>query len=679
MGIFEDIKNKLSGASSEKPPEMQSAQDQPREDIELATYVKNYFEEVRSQAQRVSQEAIWMTNIAYLLGFDSVYYDPSLKTFRPMPNNASPVNYLRKDRLHSNVILPDVQNRLARMLKSPPKYDVRPEEMDEENKEACRLGIEIINMVWDKQGINRKRIEHGMWLQQCGHAYIKVSHDEELGDPLPAIEDGGTSPGHEGEVRIDVVSAFEGYPDPLAKSWDELTKFGQAKVRKLDYFRTHYENGHLVKEEGAWLLSAQYEMRINTLNTVGPSSSGGAEQMKNAAIELNYYEKPSKKHPNGRHVIVANGVVLKNGDLPCGEIPFAKFDDVIVGGKFYSESLITHVRPLVDQYNRLLNKRAQWENRLLAGKYIVAKGHNVINEAFTDQSGEIIAYDPVNGAAEPKAMDIPLMPDYVYKSEADLLSQIHAIFGLSEVSRGQLPSAGIPGIGIQLLLEQDETRIGIEVESQEYGWARVGQLILKFVSECYVTPRKLKTKGSELEYKIKEFSGADLKGNTDVIVIRGSTVPNSKVVKRQEIINLWQQGLLGAPQDPTVIQQVLGWLEYGEVGQAWKKYHLDMTQIKESIEMIEQEIAPPVNMLDNHLLHAQQKNNFRLEKGSQLTPIQTALLEADLAAHAEWGAKMLNPALMSPPPEPPAPMPPELSDPSMISPDLSQEQSAMGV
>lgn len=657
MSIFDKIKSALGSkdGDSSAPGEMQSASDQPSEDRELVSFVKKKFEEVRSHANRISHEGIWMTNIAYMLGFDSVYYDPTLKQFRPAGRSPQ---FVKRNRIHSNLILPAVQNRLARMLKNPPQYDVRPDSMDEEDKDAARLGIEIINMVWDKQAINRKRIDLGMWLQECGHAFVKVSWDDGLGEPLvdPATDE---LIGFEGDIRIDVCSAFECFADPLAKTFEDCAWFGQAKVRKLDYFRQHYpERGELVKEEGAWLLSAQYEMRINSLNSVGPSSSGTTEQMKNAAIELSFYEKKSKKHPKGRHIVVANGVMLKNDDLPCGEIPFAKFDDVVVGGKFYSESLVTHARPLQDQYNRTLVKRSDWVNKLLAGKYMAAKGHGIMQEAFTDQSGEIVEYDVVPGAAPPQAIQMPVIPQYAYTESDKVKSEMYEIFGLSDVSRGQLPSASIPAAGIQILLEQDETRIGIETEQHEYAWARVGQLILKFAEECYVTERKLKSKSKNSQYEVKSFTGDQLKGNTDAIVIRGSTVPNVKAMRRQEILNLMGQGLLGDPKnDPAAREQILGALEYGELGKVWEDYHVDMEQITQSIKMIEQGQPPEVNLLDNHQLHCIIKNRYRKTKKFQSLPLMSQdLLEQDMENHKDCALRLQHPELFpkddgQPPPE----------------------------
>lgn len=672
MGIFDSIRDKMLNDVQGTPKsdgDIKDAIEQPKEDQELVSYVKKYFEEVRAMANRVAHEGIWMTNIAYLLGFDSVYYDPALRQFRP---SGPRPNFVKRNRIHSNQILPAVQNRTARMIKSPPKYEVMPNSTDEEDKEAAKLGLEVIENVWNKQQLNRKRIDLSMWLQQCGHAYMKVCWDSDLGELVPDPDSEGNMV-REGDMRIDVCSAFEGFPDPLAKSFDEISKFGQAKVRKLEYFRAHYpERGHLVKEEGAWLLSPQYEMRINTLNTIGPSSSGTQEQMKNAAIELNYYEKPSKKYPNGRHVVVANGILLKNDELPFGEIPFAKFDDVVIGGKYNSESLITHARPIQDQYNRALIKRADWVNRLLNGKFIAAKGHGLMQEAINDQSGEVVEYDPVPGVEEPHAMQIPVIPAYAYQETESLKKEIWEIFGLSEVSQGKLPSASIPAKGMEILLEQDETRVGLETEQHEHSFARMGMLILKCAGKNYITKRKLKGKDKNYNYTVKSVDGESLRQNYDVTVVRGSTIPNVKVIKRQEIMNLYSQGLLGNPQDPQVQEKVLGMLEYGNEGDAFQDFRTDMSQIQRTLRQIEMEEVPLVNKLDNHAMHILVKNRYRKsEKYELLSDISKTILEKDLDQHAEAGAFLANPKLAQPPDNGP---PPE----DMIA-QLQQQAQGLGI
>lgn len=627
-------------------PEIRSAEDQPLDDLKLIDHVKKKVEECRSSGSRITHEGIWMTNIAYILGFDSVYYDTSTRQFKVVGQGKQ---YLRRNRIHVNKILPTVQNRLARLCKNPPRYDVRPKSPDVEDKDASELSLQILNMIYEKERINRKRIDLLMWAQQCGHSYLKVSYDDQMGNQMRDPETGEVS--YEGDIRIDVVSPFEIFPDPLAKTLDEAAWIVQARVRKLDYFKTHYPGkGDLVKEENAWLLSAQYEARINQLNNTGPSTSGVQSALKNAAIELCYYERRSRKHPNGRMVICANGILLKDDELPVGEIPFVKFDDVIVAGKYYSESIITHLRPIQDQYNRLITKRSEWTNKLLAGKYIAAKGHQLMQETLTD-STEVVEYSPVPNAAPPQAMNIPNIPAYAYTEEERLQGMLYDVSGINEVSRGQLPSASIPAIGMQILVEQDDTRIGITVEQHEEAWAGLGRLILLYGEEFYETKRLLKISGKQGEYTIKAFQGADIRGNNDVIVIRGSTLPGSKTIKRQEILNLYGSGLLGKQQDPAVISSVLQSLEYGDIATFWDDVHLDQQNIDEAIKLLEGGIYPPIHELDNHLAYIKELNKYRkTDKFKRLPENIRKSIDRFMEEHIQMQMKIVNPSIDMPSP-----------------------------
>lgn len=620
--------------------------EQSPEDKALVTFVKNKLETIRMGSARTAQEGINLTNIAYLCGFDSIYFDGVSRSFKAV---ASPSWMIKRNKVHVNRILPTVHNRLARLCKNPPRWDIRPRSGDEEDKDAARLAEQVLVQLWDSLRINQKRIPLTMWLMQCGSSYLKVSWDPTLGEkqvfPKPNIETGQMEYEMvaEGDIRVDVCSYFEIFTDPMAKNWDELQYIIQAKLRDVDYFKSQYPGlGQLVKEEDCWLNSLQYESRINSINTFTGTAGNSASQMKNSAIEISYYEKPSPKHPFGRHLIVANGVKLKDDILPVDEIPFIKFDDIVVGGKFNAESIITHLRPLQDQINRGKSMRAAWINRMLTGKILAARGHNIAAEAWNDQSGEMVMFDPVQNAAEPHAIQVPVIPQYAYTEEDTLKADMDDTAGINEVSRGQMPSSGMPAIGMQLLVEQDDTRIGVEIEGHEHSYSDLGRILLKFVDKYYVTDRLLKIVGENLEYTVKKFKGTDLRQNFDVKVIRGSTLPGSKVLKRQEIINLHQQGYFGNPQDPNVLQNVLSMLEYGDEYQAFKTHSLRMAQIQRGLEQLELNAEKPtVSEFDDHALWLQQLDNYRIgEKFSKLSEDQQRIVVDLMNEHTDWIARL---------------------------------------
>lgn len=606
MNIFQKITSSMTDSDGALNP-LDDQNDQNPDEKKIVEYVKSKIDQVRQTNSRIVQEGVYLTNVAYLLGFDGVYYDTTYRQFR----NIDPRRKLSRNRFKINKILPSIQNRLSRLVQSPPKYDIRPNSNSSGDKDAARLGLEILNDVFDKQNFNEKRQDLMMSVMQGGVAYLQVLWDPTRGEPMINPESGELE-GYEGDVRIDVYNCLEIFPDPLAKNLDEAQWVIKAKIRKLDYFKDRYpDRGGAVKEEGAWLLSSLYDLKSNALTSVGISGAQTSEQQKNAAIELVYYEKRSKDHPNGRMIACANGVLLEDKELPIGEFDLVKFDDILIGGRYNSEAIISHLRPIQDQYNVNRTKQADWIRKMLAGKYIAAKGHGLSQEALTSDSGEVVEYNPVPNAAPPTAMIIPQIPQYAYEDNDTLVSEFNEVSGLNEASKGIAPGASMPYRGMALLVEQDQTRLSVQTTRNEIGYARLGRAILKYVGKFYEMPRLLKVAGDGLGYAVKDFKGADLNNNYDCIVMPGSTSPTSKVLKRQDIQNAWQSGMLGDPMDPKLRAKVLKMMEYGDVAEMWKEQALDEMQVKRTLEAIENDEMPPMHEWDNHPFFIQEMNTYR--------------------------------------------------------------------
>lgn len=626
--------------------EIREAQDQAPDERKLVEYVKSKIDSVRQTNSRIAIEGTYMCNVAYLLGFDGVYYDTTYRQFR----NVDPKRKLSRNRFKVNKILPTIQNRLARLTQNPPKYDVRPNSNSSEDKDAARLGLEVLANVFEKQRFTEKRQDALMMAMQGGHAYIQAVWDPNLGEPM-ADPMTGQFEGYEGDVKFEVLNCLEIFPDPLAKNIDECQWLIKAKTRKLDYFRSRYEErGKLVKEEDTWLLSATYDMKTNSLTSVGIVGAQTHDQMKNSAIEIVYYEKRCKDYPNGRRIVCANGILLEDGELPVGEFDIVKIDDMIIGGRYNSEAIITHLRPVQDQYNVNRTKMADWVRKMLAGKYLVPKGSGLGQEALNNDSGEVIQYNPVPNAPPPTVMQVPQIPPYAYKENDTLNAEFDFISGINEVSRGELPSASIPAQGMAFLQEQDQTRIGVQTARNEVAYAKLGRITLKYVQKNYVLPRLLKTAGDGLSYAVKDFVGSDIKENHDVIVIPGSTAPQSKVIKNQEILSRFQMGLLGNPQDPKVIAQVLKMTEFGDASEMWKKQALDTAQVKRVLKAIEEmdivALKANMNEFDNHALHLELMNEYRLEEKFQnLSDQQKSIFFYVMEWRMQAAGNIMNPSI----------------------------------
>ncbi len=648
MNIFDQVIKGIGGLGGKNPESngrILTESDQSPDEKKLVAHTKEKIDSSRQNPTRIGIESQYLTNIAYLMGYDGVSYDVNYRQFK----NVDPKRKLSRGRFKINKILPTVQNRLARLTQSPPKYDVRPNSNDSHDKDSARLGLQIIEDVFDKQQFIEKRQDLLMSCMQGGHAYIQTTFDPGLGKPMKDPMTGEWA-GYEGEVRLEVLNCLEVFVDPQAKRIEDAQWVIKAKVRKLDYFKERYpDKGFAVKEEAAWLLSSLYDLKANALTNTGGGGSANqntSDQMKNSAIELVYYEKRSKDFPEGRKIISANGILLEDKELPIGEFDIVKFDDIIVGGRYNSEALITHLRPIQDQYNILRTKCADWIKRTLGGKYIAAKGHGLSQEALNNESGEVVEYNPVTNASEPKEMSIPQLPSYVYEDINTLNDEFNLISGIGETSQGNLESSSMPAALGAMLQEQDQTRLSVQTNRNELSYAKVGCNILKYVGKYYEMPRILKLAGSGLEYAVKEFVGSDLNDNYDVIVIPGSTVPNSKVLKRQDITNAYQMGLLGNPQDPKLQAKVLKMMEFGDIAEVWKSQALDEAQVKKYIEILEQGEFPPYHEMDNHIFIIQELNDYR--KGDKYEKMDDRVkknFELFMETHVQGQIKITQPRI----------------------------------
>lgn len=653
MSMFKAIAEKMLRDKSKTPgdiSQIESASDQTPDEQKLIAFVREKVEEVRSAGSRIAYEAIWLTNVAYLLGFSGVSYDPVGRQFK---NTDPSSKMMRRSRMRVNKILPTIQNRLARLCKSPPQYDVRPESNSSDDKDTARLSLQILEDVFDKQAFEEKRQELLMTTQQYGYGFVQTSWDPSIGKPMHD-PDSGEFQDYEGDIRLEVLNPFEVFTDPSAKRMEDLRWWVKAKVRKLSYFREQYpERGDNVKEEEAWLLSTQYDQRVNALSSNGVTGSNAQNQMKNSAIELVYYERRSKDYSDGRLVVIANGVLLRDDPLPIGEFDLTKFDDIKIAGKFQSESVITHLRPIQDQYNILITKRAEWVRKMLAGKYAAFRGANLSQEALNESSGEVVYVDPVPNAPNGGMIipiSIPNIPSYAYNEEKALDAQFDFVSGLSEISRGGLPFAGIPAEGMQMLQESDETRIGVVTTSNELGYASIGRHILKYAHKNYKIPRILKSAGDGLEYTVREFVGSDIKDNSDVIVLPGSTIPSSKVLRRQEILNAYNLGILGPIGNPKVLQKLAKMLEFGETADIWKTEAIDDQCVKRDLEAIE-DGSFNIQMLNrqeywNHPKYIEDMNEYKkTDKYEALDPHAQDVFNYVLEWHIQAQVRLLNPGL----------------------------------
>jgi hypothetical protein len=118
--------------------------------------------------------------------------------------------------------------------------------------------------------------------------------------------------------------------------------------------------------------------------------------------------------------------------------------------------------------------------------------------------------------------------------------QMDDIFGIHDVSKGQVPSGVSSGVALNILKDADDSRLGLIKIEMELGHATLGKMVLDIVKLFVKEPRIFRSiSGEERESEVIDFMGTDLTWR-NVRVEMGAK--QNRLAKQQSAIELLQYG-----------------------------------------------------------------------------------------------------------------------------------------
>jgi hypothetical protein len=196
------------------------------------------------------------------------------------------------------------------------------------------------------------------------------------------------------------------------------------------------------------------------------------------------------------------------------------------------------------------------------------------------------------------------MPVYVRELIDRNQESMREISGQHEVSSSQVPAGVTAASAINLLLEQDDTRLGPAIQDMENALSRAGQFILNMVAKRYTEERMITQMGDEGDYDIKGFRGNMLRDNCAIEVQAGSMMPVSKAAKQASIrdtLTLFIQN--GQPLDPRILRKVTRDLDVGGDQVFFADVTEGLRQCKREHRYMYDGLALPINTYDDDDLH----------------------------------------------------------------------------
>ena len=507
--------------------------------------------------------------------------------------------YFWQEKQVYNHIAPIVETRLARLNRVRPKPVARPFSNSDKDIASAKLSTKILDSVHDKTRLDEIVTEVTSWSEVCGTAFYKIAWDNAKSD-----------------VKIIACSPFEIYPDSnVTQTVEQCSSIIHAKV----YDATDVKNtwGVDVRGQDIKVFNINSVAGVGGLgyNSTVPSIS--QEQKSNQVLVLERYTKPTAEHPNGKLEIVAGDTLLYYGEMPflLGEdnertFPFVKQTSTEQPGCFWGASIVDRIIPIQRAYNAVKNRKHEFLNRLAMGVMTVEDGSvdldNLEEEGLSP--GKILVYR--QGSVKPSLMDAGDVPHDFNQEEDRLLQEFVTVSGVSEFARNSTtPTTVTSGVALQLIAEQDDTRLASSIDSVKLCIKKLSKYILRLYKQ-FVTNSKLmrfvdSQKGAEIFY----FKGSDI-GSDDVVFETENQLTDTPATRRTMLFDLLNAGILynkDGKLTESAKAKILSMMGFGnwDNAQDITQLHIDRAQ-NENVDIANATILP----VDDHNLHIEEHTRF---------------------------------------------------------------------
>ena len=574
---------------------------------------QNYYEEdlvreiledfKKRQQERKSFETQWELNMNFLMGNQYCCIGPSGEV------EEYDKQFYWQEREVYNHIAPVIEARLAKLLSLKPNMTVVPASGDDRDVKTAKLSKKIVDSVYNKLCVSGIISEANNWSEVCGTSFYKITWNSEKGSVLSMNENEKI---YNGEVEVTVCPPFEIYPESSSCSDIANCKsIIHAKAYHVDDIKKIW--GVDVKGEDIDVFSLDNVQAIGGYGYFGNVSKVVNGVRNNYAIVIEKYESPSVDFPNGRLIIIAGDKLVHISELPYyngneGEraFPFIKQTCIEHPGCFWGSSIIERLIPIQRSFNTLKNRKHEFMNRLSMGVLTVEDGSVDVDNLEDDglSPGKVLIYR--QGANPPKFMNFDRVPVDFSTEENMLLNEFTYVSGVSDLLRNSVANySNMSGVALQVLVEQDDTRISITADKIREAIKGMAKQVLRLYRQFATVPRLTKIVGDNGDIEVFYFTASDISSD-DIIFETGNEVGETVAQKRSMVFDLLNAGLLhdeNGKLSNRMRVKALDLLGFGvwENAQDINDLHLKKAS-NENLKFMEGKILEPLEV-DDHDIH----------------------------------------------------------------------------
>ncbi len=461
-----------------------------------------------------------------------------------------------------NFIFSTIETILPIMTDNNPQINIIPK--NEDSQEMSAIMGAIMEKLWISNRMGLKLPETVKSALKYGTGIQKVWWNPKMADGL-------------GDVCVSVVDPRHFYPSPGAKTIQDAAYVVFAANVPLDAVIRDFPDAKGKIEGGIWdpeltvnktITSQRVDSGVflgpvsNTLGTDTTEFKGNL-QGKDGTMDRNKLCTLIEwwhRDDSGQTwvTIMANGILLKHDKNPFNhnKFPFIKYIDYQVPSMFWGMGEIQQLEKLQENINQ---RRAQITDilRLTANPPFVADADSGVNPKAMTNRPAVIIYK--NRGSEVRWLTPPQLPAALFELQDLDKKDFDAISGVLDVTQGRRPTGIEAASAISELQEAAQTRIRFKVRLMEESLVELGEQMLSLVQQFYDMPRTIRIKTGikggatfvqlnqeqvdPMTQEIQKLNDPSV-GEYDVEIGVGSTLPKDKTARANQMIELFQMGVV---------------------------------------------------------------------------------------------------------------------------------------
>lgn len=596
------------------------------------------------QIERKSFENEWLLNINFYIGnqYTTINGRNELEDYSKQ--------YFWQEKEVYNHITPIVDLRMSKLNRVRPSMSVVPFSDEEQDIACAEISKKILKATTYKTNLSKLIQNATMWSEICGTSFYKIIWNDKSGKKIGIDENGVDI--YEGDIDISVVSPFEIYPDSSCYTNIEDCK---SIIHAKSYHVDEIKNIWGVDVEGKDIDTFTLDV-ISSNGGLGYNSNSSratSTKISNQCIVIEKYEQPSVKYPFGRLIIVADDKLLYMGDLPYQNqedgkygFPFVKQVSVVNPGCFWGGSIISRCIPIQRSYNAVKNRKHEFLNRLSMGVLAVEDG-SVDTDDLEEEGlspGKILVYR--QGSNLPKMINTDSVPTDFTIEEERLLTEFLAVSGVNDLLRNEVVSSGnISGVALQLLIEQDETKLVNSAEQIRDSVKSIAKNILRLYKQFVTYPHTCKIVENDGCVEMFYFKNSNIRSD-EIIFETENELNETLAQKRSTILELYNSGLLhdeNGKISNSVRYKILEQYGFGiwENSQDIKTLQIKRAN-KENFELFKNKGMPLPKMIDDHVAHINTHTCYMLGDEYEKLVEKHPEIENKILEHIKLHKELLN-------------------------------------